>query len=86
MGHMFSEPQSLGLGIPPEEASGISTDIEQTMLELVVDGFKQWEREEFSRYSNKENHFTIRLAECMRKARGDLPPKNWSRYNVSNGP
>ena len=69
---MFSEPQSLGLGIPPEEASGISTDIEQAMLELVVDGFKQWEREEFSRYNKKENNFTIRLAECMKKARGNL--------------
>ena len=66
MGHMFSEPQSLGLGIPPEEASGISTDVEQTMLELVVDGFKEWERSGFKRFRNREEHYTARLAKCMK--------------------
>lgn len=62
---MFSEPQSLGLGIPPEEASGISTDIEQAMLELVVDGFKEWEQSGFKRFGNREDDYTARLAKCM---------------------
>lgn len=62
---MFSESQILGLGIPPEEASGISTDVEQTMLELVVDGFKEWEQSGFKRFGNREDDYTARLAKCM---------------------
>ena len=68
---MNSEWRDSPLGSPGPLARELSHEIERTVLELVVDGFRKWELGGFNRVGDHEDHYTIRLYECMKKVRGE---------------
>ena len=37
------------------------------MLQLVVDGFQRWEAGNFFRHGDYEDHYTVRLVDCMKE-------------------
>ena len=66
---MTPESQNFTLGSPSPLAREVFDDIERTALQLVVDGFERWRLGNFERYGDYEDHYTIRLVECMREIR-----------------
>ena len=66
---MNPELQDAVFGSPAPLAREVSTEIEAAVLELVVDAFERWQKGGFKRIGDYEDHFTIRLFECMKEIR-----------------
>ena len=66
---MTPDSQNLAFGSPVSLAHEVSVEIERTALQLVVDGFERWRLGNFERYGDHEDHYTIRLVECMKEIR-----------------
>ena len=56
-------------GLPTALAEQLADDLEKAALQLAVDGFERWRQGQFVRFGDYEDHFTIRLVECMDEIR-----------------
>ena len=56
-------------GSPSALAKHLAGDLERAALQLAVDGFDRWREGQFVRFGDEEDHFTIRLVECMDEIR-----------------
>ena len=77
---MTSEFNDPALGSPAPLAREVSFDIERAVLQLVVDGFERWQSGGFQRFGDYENHFTVRLVECMKEIRRERNMSLVPRY------
>ena len=68
------------LGSPASLAREISPQIEQTVLQLVVDGFERWKTYGLDRNRDRENDFTVRLVACMDEIRRERNMAMAPRY------
>ena len=66
---MIPEFQDFAFGSAAPLARELSPRIERAVLQLVVDGFEQWEMGGFTRYGDHEDHYTVRLVACMKQIR-----------------
>lgn len=66
---MTSEFQNSAFGSPDLLASELSPEIEKAVLQLVVDGFERWQMGGFQRFGDYEDHYTVRLVDCMNEIR-----------------
>lgn len=77
---MISELQPTLLGAAGPLARELTPEIEKTILGLVVDGFDRWRDGGYKRFGDYENHFTIRLVECMKDIRRERNMVFMPRY------
>ena len=64
---LSSEPQASFFGSAGSLARELTPEIEKSVLQLVVDGFKRWQVGGFKRYGDHEDHYTVRLVACMKE-------------------
>ena len=64
---MKPDSKDFTFGSPDALAREIAVEIETTILQLVVDGFERWRAGEFRRFGDHEDHYTVRLYQCMRE-------------------
>ena len=78
---MSSELQDSFLGSAAPLAREISPEIEKSVLQLVVDGFERWQMGGFTRVGDHEDHYTVRLFECMKRIRRERNMAIIPRYH-----
>ena len=66
---MIPELQDFAFGSPIPLGRELSPEIEKAVLQLVVDGFERWQMGGFKRFGDHEDHYTVRLVECMKEIR-----------------
>ena len=76
---MSAVPQS-SFGAPTQLSSEVVSEIEDTALQLIVDGFAHCKETGFNRVGDLERHFSIRLVDCMRRIVRDRNMSFWPEY------
>lgn len=66
---MTLEWQQSTIGSPAPLAREIAPEVEETILQLIVDGFERWRTGGFQRHRDNEDHYTVRLVRCMNDVR-----------------
>jgi hypothetical protein len=77
---MTPEWQDSALGSAAPLAREIVSEIEKTMLQLIVDGFQRWQKGGFQRFGDHENDYTIRLVASMNEIRRERNLSFVTRY------
>ncbi len=72
--------QYSAFGSPAPLAREVFSEIEKTILQLVVDGFQRWQAGGFSQFGDHEDHYTVRLVACMKDVRRERNLTFMPRY------
>ena len=62
-------------------AREVSPEIEKSVLQLLVDAFERWQVGGFTRVGDHEDHYTVRLVECMKTIRRERNMALIPRYH-----